>query len=484
MSALSPAPVSSSPPDPAAGSGFGAAVRRLGASLRRHKILGSLLILLTLMAVVMTARLSVYMWSTDHRDFALIPDDDFLTRHSCLSAYAAGAALYGQHDPNLYEASHYRPETQDHGLELGALDPDPYQYPPVLLVPFHGLLSLAGDLPTLRWWWYLIETAVMLLALALVARWLGGERAYVALILAVPLVWGTMPNLLALQFGNIQAVVLVLAILGMIAFEKGRHSLGGALLAFAVLGKIFPAILVLYLLARRQWKALFATAAWGVALCLSVVVFGGWAPWLEFLTYQLPRLSSGEAFADLFIQVPISALINLSYSSIPFKLDALGLIEAPQVSQWAAVAGNAMVALAAIVLGFFDAKRPLASAAAADGGRRLLLVMGWLSLVNLSTLQATMSPRYAVIGTLWLLTLWAAGRPAAETTRTAFLVAGAGLLMLLAIPDPGLILVSQLANIGINLAVAIHRAVAGSAAAGSTAERAKGGSLVGAAVSV
>lgn len=476
MSALSGLPSSPSPMD--SSQGPLPAGRRLLASLRRHKFLGALLILLTLAAVVLTARLSVYMWSTDNRDFALIPDDDFLTRHSCLSAYAAGAALYGQRDPNLYEASHYRPETQDHGLELGALDPDPYQYPPVLLVPFQALLKLAGDLPSLRWWWYLIETAIVLAAFALVARWLGGERAYVALILAVPLVWGTMPNLLAMQFGNVQAVVLVLAVLGMIAFEKGRTSLGGALLACAILGKIFPAILVLYLLARRQWRALFATAAWGAALCLSVVVFGGWAPWLEFFTYQLPRLSSGEAFADLFIAVPISALINLSYSSLPYKLDAIGLLEAPQVSQWAAIAGNAMVALAAVVLGHFDAQRPPATAAAADGGRRLLLVLGWLSLVNLSTLQATMSPRYAVIGTLWLLTLWAAGRPAAQTTRTAFLVAGGVLLMLLAIPDPALILVSQLANIAINLAVAAHRAAAGTAAAAT----AKDGSLAGAAV--
>lgn len=466
MSALADSPDAPSSPSPTADSPapLAAAGRRLLASLRRHKFLGGLLILLTLLALVMTARLSVYMWSIDNRDYALIPDDDFLTRHSCLSAYAAGAALYGRRDPNLYEASHYRPATQDHGVELGALDPDPYQYPPVLLVPFHALLTLAGDLPTLRWWWYLIETAIGLAALALVARWLGGERGYVALILAVPLVWGTMPSLLALQFGNVQVVVLVLAMLGMIAFEKGRTSLGGALLAFAILGKIFPAILVLYLLARRQWKALVSTAAWGAAFCLLVVVFGGVAPWLEFFTYQLPRLSSGEAFADLFVQVPISALINLSYSSLPYKLDALGLVEAPQVSQWAAFAGNAMVALAALVLGFFDAKKPQATAAEADGKRRLLLVLGWLSLVNLSTLQATMSPRYAVIGTLWLLTLWAAGRPAAQTTRTAFLVAGGVLLMLLAIPDPGLILFSQVANIGINLAVAAHRAASGSAA--------------------
>lgn len=459
----------------AALSGLPGFFSRLFASVRRHPVLAALLLVTTLLALVMTARLSVYMWSTDNRPYALIPDDDFLTRHSCLSAYAAGAALYAKGDPNIYEADHYRPGKADHGVALGPLDQDPFQYPPVILVPFAALLKLAGDLATLRWWWYLIESATLLAGLVVVARWLGGERAYVASLLALPLVWGTMPNLLALQFGNVQAVVLVLAMLGMVAFEKGRTSLGGALLSFAILAKIFPAILVLYLLARRQFRELAATALWGAVFSALVVVFGGGlAPWLQFFGYQLPRLSSGAAFADLFEQVPISALINLSYSSLPFKLDALGLIKAPQVSHGAALAGNLMVALAAIVLGIFDRQRP-AGEAAENGGRRLLLALGWLSLVNLSTLQATMSPRYAVIGTLWLLTLWAAGRPAAETTKTAWMVAGGVLLMLLAIPSPGLILVSQLANIGINLAVAVHRAAAGRmAAAGSPA-----GSLVG-----
>ncbi len=150
----------------------------------------------------------------------------------------------------------------------------------------------------------------------------------------MPLVWGTMPNLLALQFGNVQAVVLVLAILGMVAFEKDRGPRSaGPCCPSPSWPRFSRPSWCSTCLARRQWKALAATAAWGAAFSLLVVVFGGLEPWLEFVTYQLPRLSNGEAFADLFVQVPISALINLSYSSLPFKLDALGLIKAPQVSE-------------------------------------------------------------------------------------------------------------------------------------------------------
>ncbi len=104
-------------------------------------MLAALLVVTTLLSLVMTGRLSVYMWSTDNRSFALIPDDDFLTRHSLPLGLRRRRRALRARDPNLYEADHYRPATADHGVELGALDQDPFQYPPVILVPFAGLLE-------------------------------------------------------------------------------------------------------------------------------------------------------------------------------------------------------------------------------------------------------------------------------------------------------------------------------------------------------
>lgn len=438
---------------------------------RRHKGVAIILALLTVLAFFGTLRLSVYMFDPARTDFSLVPGDPFLVRHSCLSAAVAGAALFERGDPNLYEASHYRPETADHGIAIGELDQDPFQYPPFILVPFEAVLAVTRDFQSIRAFFYVFEGVLILLSLVLVARYIGGERGFVALLL-LPLVWGGPPNLAALQFGNIQGLVVAAAVLGMIAIEKRWIAVGSGLLAVAILAKIFPVILVIYLLARRHWSALFATAAWGVGLSATVVLFGGVAPWLGFLTYQLPRLSSGEAFTELFAASPTSALINLAYSSLPYKLDALGLIEAPQISRMAATLGNLMVLAAAIAIGLYDGREDrlarvsgeneLRGAAAEPAAYRLGRVLGWLALVNLSTLQSTMSPHYAVFGTFWLLTLWAAGRTGSSPSRTAWLLFGAIVLLSIGVPSTAKIAVAaavvvQLANIGYNLAVAWKR---------------------------
>ena len=450
-----------SPAAPSSGLGFFPWAK--GAA-RRHPVVAVVVVLLAALAFFATLRLSVYMFEPERTDFSLVPADPFLVRHSCLSAYVAGAALFERGDPNLYEASHYRPETADHGIAIGELDQDPYQYPPFLLVPFEAVLAVSRDFDSIRAGFFVFECALILLSLVLVARYIGGERGYVALLL-LPLVWGMPPNLAALQFGNIQALVVAGAVLGMIAIEKKKVALGSFLLAVAILAKIFPVILVIYLLARRHWSALLATAIWGAGLSATVVLFGGMAPWLGFLTYQLPRLSNGEAFIELFAASPTSALINLAYSSLPFKLDALGLIEAPQISRLAAALGNLMVLLAAVAIGLYDGRedRLGRELPAEPSAWRLGRVLGWLALVNLSTLQSTMSPHYAVFGTFWLLTLWAAGRTgSSRPAKTAWLLFGAIVLLSIGVPSTAKIAVAaavvvQLANIGFNLAVAWRR---------------------------
>ncbi len=118
--------------------------RRIFAGARRHPIVAALLLVITLLSVVMTARLSVYMWSTDNRSFRAhpgrrLPHPPLLPSRPTPPA----PALYAHQDPNLYEADHYRPATADHGVELGALDQDPFQYPPVILLPFARLLKMA-----------------------------------------------------------------------------------------------------------------------------------------------------------------------------------------------------------------------------------------------------------------------------------------------------------------------------------------------------
>ena len=451
---------SSNPDTPEAdpsGSLRGSLRRYLATTGRRHPVVAIALSLALLLALAATVRLSGYMFWPSRTDLSLVPNDPFLVRHSCVSSYLVGAILFKQGAANLYDVSHYRPGVADHGLAIGEMDQDPYQYPPVLLVPFQALLAFSQDFTTLRAAWFLIQGALILTCLVLAARHVGGVQGWNALLL-IPLVWGSPPNLSALQFGNIQGIVVGAAILGMICLERKWLWLGSGLLAFSIHAKIFPIVLVVYLFAGRRWREVAAVAVWGMVFALAVVVFGGTAPWWGFLTYQLPRLSSGEAFNELFTATPVTALMNLAFSSLPYKLDALGWVDAPQVSRSAATLGNMIVLILAVALGRNTYRQekvesPLGTEA------RLRHMLVWLLLINLSTLQSTMSPHYAVFGTFWLVTLWAAGRREANLAATAGLVLMALLALSVVIPvstalAAGTTLVVQVVNIGINLAVA------------------------------
>jgi uncharacterized membrane protein YccC len=91
-----------------------------------------------------------------------------------------------------------------------------------------------------------------------------GTRAllFSPLVLASDLTIGT------LQAGNLQAMVFSIAMIAMVLLAQRRYAAGGALLAFVTVSKLFPALLLVYLLVRREWRAL----AWTIGCAAALVV--------------------------------------------------------------------------------------------------------------------------------------------------------------------------------------------------------------------
>src|SRR5262249_32588632 len=120
-----------------------------------------------------------------------------------------------------------------------------------------------------------------------------------------------------------------LGIAAMVAFERQRDPAGGALLAAAVLSKIFPGLLLLVLAAQRRWRALAWAAAWSALFSLPALALLGPQPVLALRRGhgpQVPRLLSGAAFHfthngrhEVFL---ISR--NFSIAGIGAKLQLLG----------------------------------------------------------------------------------------------------------------------------------------------------------------
>ncbi len=214
--------------------------------------------------------------------------------------------------------------------------------------------------------------------------------------------------------------------IAMVLFDRRRPIGGGTLLAYATVSKLYPALLVLYLLLRRDWRG----AAWTVGLGAAIVALSladvGWTPYVAFLDH-LPRLLSGEAFPAMAL--PEGMALNQSVPGLPLKLALFGL--APATLAWARVAGwlyTPLLLWATVRLArgrFSRDDEPLA----------------WLTVVLLATYRSTFLPQYGVFPALWLAVLLAARfrhRPGA----LAMLAGAWGVLTLNFAGWPGLAMVN------------------------------------------
>ena len=377
-----------------------------GACSRGLKIVSGIA---TLLALVMLARLAVFTVDPSRVGYSAVPASQWEIQHSCLTAYFVSAQAAST-VPNIYDGSLYTmPDDDPAGPRkarmLGPFKIDVFEYPPPFLLLPRALRLLTPDFMRLRMLWFALDGGLVLLALLVVARFLGPAAGTRALLLS-PLVWMAPATISTLQKGNVQAMVIAASMLAMVLFERRRWAAGGAVLAFVTASKLYPGLLVLYLLARRQWRALAWTAAMAGAFVVASLLDIGWAPYAAFLDH-LPGLVGGEAFPAF--RNPAAMAINFSVPGIVFKL---GLFGVPGMSFGAAKIVGWAYTLVAAAATLFAARRVLR-----DDRKPL----AWMAILILATLRSPFLPQaYAAFPPLWLLTLL--GAIAAPTTKTLAMV--------------------------------------------------------------
>ena len=369
-----------------------------------------------LVALVVLGRLTVFMAADARTDLSTFPSSPFEVRHSCVSAYfvAAGAARDGRsvYSDELYTAPNDDGKGIRKPLMLGRFGIDVYEYPPPFLLLPLALQMVLRNFLAFRLLWFVLTGVVVAFAMVRVARALPSPAVRRALLLA-PLVWISPPTLSALQKGNVQLVIVALAMLAMLLFERRRFAVGGALLAFAIVSKLFPGALLVYLIVRRQFRAVAWTAAMGALLVgLSLVVVGG-RQYVAFADH-LPGLVGGEAFPAF--RNPAAIAINFSIPGLVFKLKLLGLgglsFGASKVVGW-------LYTLVLLVVVVRVSRRPWP-----DEDKPAL----WLAILVLATLRSPFLPEaYAAFPPVWLLTLLAARHP--PTAKTLLWTLGAWLAL-------------------------------------------------------
>lgn len=383
------------------------------ASPRSLRILSGLA---TLVALVQLARIAVFTVAPSQIAYSEFPTSEWEFRHSCLSAYfvAGQAASHGSnvYDDSLYTAPDDDPTKPRKALLIGPFKIDVFEYPPPFLLMPRALQLVTQDFLRTRMLWFALNGGFVLLVFLVVARFLGRPADQRALLLS-PLVWMSLPMISVLQKGNVQAMVIAASMLAMVLFERRRWAAGGVLLAFATVSKLYPGMLVVYLIARRQWRAVAWTTALSVAFVLIAFLDLGWAQYAAFLDH-LPGLLSGEAFPAF--RNPMATAMNFSVPGIVFKLK---LFDVPGMSFEAAKMLGGVYTLVAVTMTVL---------AGLHAPREHEKPMVWMAILILATLRSPFLPQaYAGVPPLWLLTLLAACITPNAKTLTMILFAWASL---------------------------------------------------------
>lgn len=448
------------------GAALSAVASRLDASidgaLRRRRVVAVAWAILGLATVVQTGRLSTYMADPSY-NWVLTTTHAFWSRHMCMQAYFYAADLNRQGEPNVYAAAHYpglNPDAPNRSTVAHLEPDDPYQYPPQFLLLPRLVLALSNDFHVIRSAWFAVQALGFLLLAFLFARWYGGEAGRAAAWL-IPLVWISVPSMLNFQYGQFHLSTIALAVAALMAFDRRRAVLGGALLASAILAKGFPGILLVPLVLKRRWSEAASTMAWCAGLTALAVAVLGPEPFAAFLQYHLPRVRSGAAFAFHEVWPEFLAPLfagNISPYSLVLKLRELGVAGA---GEGVARAVQGMFTIGVVGLGVLASRVQ---------SRRAFALAG-VALVNLAAMTSPAAwGDYVPVGTLWIATfLVARGRGAVATPLAAaagamsFLLPGVVPIgnFLAAVPSMVLSIVCTVLLVAFNCRVAQRAAVTG-----------------------
>jgi MFS family permease len=160
--------------------------------------------------------------------------------------------------------------------------------------------------------WILLNLA-FLFPISWMLRWITGltyQRIGLVILLSFPL----HRNLL---FGQFYIFLLLLLVAACFSYLRGYRALAGALVAIAAACKVFPVLLLIFFLQRRDWRALVSATVTGfAAVAVSVAVFGINAnrTWLEEI---LPWVTRGEGLGTYAAAPSITGVLHSLLLSEP-----------------------------------------------------------------------------------------------------------------------------------------------------------------------
>jgi hypothetical protein len=113
------------------------------------------------------------------------------------------------------------------------------------------------------------------------------------LVLLLPVIF-FIPLRNNIYFGQAYLLLTALLLEGYMAYKKGRLVLSSVLWAVAILFKLFPVLIVVFLLVRKQYRQVLYLGVAGLLLFSLSLWVNGFACWQFYVFNMMPRVNNGE----------------------------------------------------------------------------------------------------------------------------------------------------------------------------------------------
>jgi len=161
-------------------------------------------------------------------------------------------------------------------------------FPPFTSLIFAPFIIL--PMATAKFLFNLFGAILFLFTVARVIRHFGVSR-YFALV--IPVIF-FIPIVNNVFFGQAYLLLCSLLLEGFLAYRQRRTILSSALWGVAILFKIFPAFIFLFLLFRRKYRALLYLTIACVLLLTGSLLINGIHSWEYYLAHILPKVNNGQ----------------------------------------------------------------------------------------------------------------------------------------------------------------------------------------------
>jgi hypothetical protein len=163
---------------------------------------------------------------------------------------------------------------------------------------------------------------------------------------------------LDLKLGSVSGLLLLLLALFIGAWHREQRGRAAVLLSAAILLKLAPALVLVYLVARGEWRFALRTVAMGALLVAACLPWTGIHAWFEWVTRVLPHLMTAN----------FSWFTNQSLDAFFWRL----FVPNPDTSPWLANpalqrAASALASLALLLLVVHVARRGRFAPARGEG---------------------------------------------------------------------------------------------------------------------